>query len=122
ASAEFVRRFRTEAEAAAALRHPNIVSIHEVGEHDGHHFLSMEYIEGQNFAELVREKPLPARRAAGYLKTIAEAVQHAHQRGVLHRDLKPSNVLLDANGEPHITDFGLAKQTKKDSDMTQSGA
>jgi WD40 repeat protein/predicted Ser/Thr protein kinase len=121
ASAEFVRRFRTEAEAAAALRHPNIVSIHEVGERDGHHFLSMEYIEGQNFAELVREKPLPARRAAGYLKTIAEAVQHAHQRGVLHRDLKPSNVLLDVFDQPRVTDFGLAKLVNHDAEITTTG-
>ena len=121
ASAEFVRRFRTEAEAAAALRHPNIVSIHEVGERDGHHFLSMEYIEGQNFAELVREKPLPARRAAGYLKSIAEAVHHAHQRGVLHRDLKPSNVLLDAFDQPRVTDFGLAKLLHHDAEITTTG-
>jgi WD40 repeat protein/predicted Ser/Thr protein kinase len=121
ASADFVRRFRTEAEAAAALRHPNIVSIHEVGEHDGHHFLSMEYIEGQNFAELVREKPLPARRAAAYLKTIAEAVQHAHQRGVLHRDLKPSNVLLDVFDQPRVMDFGLAKLVNHDAELTTTG-
>ena len=121
ASPEFVRRFRTEAEAEAALRHPNIVSIHEVGEHDGHHFLSMEYIEGQNFAELVREKPLPARRAAGYLKTIAEAVQHAHQSGVLHRDLKPSNVLLDIFDQPRVMDFGLAKLVHHDDELTTTG-
>ena len=121
ASAEFVRRFRIEAEAVAALRHPNIVAIHEVGECDGHHFLSMEYIEGLNFAELVREKPLPARRAANYLQTIAGAVHHAQQRGVLHRDLKPSNVLLDVFDQPRVMDFGLAKLVNHDEELTTTG-
>ncbi len=109
-SKEFVRRFRTEAEAVAALKHPNIVPVYEVGEEDGHHFFSMEYIEGQDFAELVRDKPMPARRAADYLKTVAEAIDYAHSRGVLHRDLKPSNLLLDMFDQPRVTDFGLAKR------------
>ena len=94
-SSDFVRRFRNEAQAVAALRHPNIVSIYDVGEHNGSHFLALEFVEGRSFAELARERPLPAARAAGYVATIAEAVQHAHERGVLHRDLKPSNILLD---------------------------
>ena len=121
ASLEFVRRFHTEAEAAAALKHPNIVAIHEVGESDGYHFLAMEYIEGANFAQLVQERPLPARRAAGYLKAVAEAVEHAHQRGVLHRDLKPSNILLDAFDQPRVTDFGLAKLHNQDVELTTTG-
>ncbi len=120
-SADFVRRFRTEAAAAAALRHPNIVSIYEVGEEGGNQFLSMEYIEGQNLAEVIREKPLPARRAAMYLKAIAEAVQHAHAHGILHRDLKPSNVLLDAFDQPRITDFGLAKLVHSGGEITVTG-
>ncbi len=120
-SPEFVRRFRNEAEAAGTLRHPNIVAIYEVGEYNGHHFLSMEFVDGQNLADVVRQQPLPARRAAGYVKTIAEAVHHAHQRGVLHRDLKPSNILLDAFDQPHITDFGLAKMLDRDAELTTTG-
>lgn len=120
-SPEFVRRFRNEAEATATLRHPNIVSVYEVGEYDGHHFLSMEYVDGRNLADLVRDQPLPARRAAGYVKSIAEAVHHAHQRGVLHRDLKPSNVLLDAFDQPRVTDFGLAKILGHDAELTATG-
>src|SRR5262249_50099603 len=92
---EYVQRFKLEAEAAANLNHPNIVAIHEVGQQDGQHYFSMDYVPGQNLAELVRKGPLPARQAAAYLKTIAEAIHYAHQRGILHRDLKPSNVLID---------------------------
>ena len=110
AGEDFVKRFRVEAEAAANLQHPNIVAIHEVGEHQGQHYFSMDYVEGTSLADLVRENPLPPSRAAAYLKTIAEAVHYAHQRGVLHRDLKPSNVLIDASDQPRVTDFGLAKR------------
>ena len=109
-SEEAVQRFQAEASAAAGLQHPNIVAIHEVGEHEGQHYFSMDFIEGRTLAEVVREKPLPAKRAAAYLKTIAEAVHYAHQHGILHRDLKPSNVLIDASDQPRITDFGLAKR------------
>jgi WD40 repeat protein/predicted Ser/Thr protein kinase len=121
ASPDFVRRFRHEAEVTATLRHPNIVSVYEVGEYDGHHFLSMEYVEGQNLAELVWEQPLAACRAAGYVKAIAEAVHYAHQRGVLHRDLKPSNILLDVSDHPRVTDFGLAKILGHDAELTATG-
>ena len=110
AGEDFVKRFRAEAEAAASLQHPNIVAIHEVGEHEGQQYFSMDFIEGSDLAAVVREKPLPAKRAAGYLKTIAEAIHYAHQRGILHRDLKPSNILIDSNDQPRVTDFGLAKR------------
>jgi len=104
------QRFRAEAETAAQLQHPGIVAIHEVGEHAGQPFFSMDLVEGRNLAQLVRDGPLPSCQAAGYLKAIAEAVQYAHSRGVLHRDLKPSNVLIDDNDRPRVTDFGLAKK------------
>jgi WD40 repeat protein/predicted Ser/Thr protein kinase len=120
-SPDFVRRFRNEAQVIAALRHPNIVAIHEIGEHQGNHFISLEFIDGKSFAELARERPLSAIRAARYVKTIAEAVEHAHQRGVLHRDLKPSNVLLDVFDQPRVTDFGLAKLVTHDQELTTTG-
>src|SRR5258708_1548529 len=110
ASPGYVERFKREAEAAGSLSHQNIVAIHEVGVQDGQHYFSMDYVPGRNLADLVRGGPLPARQAAGYLKTIAEAIHYAHQRGILHRDLKPSNVLIDQNDEPRITDFGLPKR------------
>src|SRR5207247_1047702 len=114
---EFIERFRAETDADAKLQHPNIVAIHEVGEHEGHHYFSMDYVEGQNLAELVGGKPLPAPRAASYVKTIAEAIHYAHQQGVLHRDLKPSNVLIDRFDQPRVTDFGLAKRLPSRSEI-----
>src|SRR4051812_43464453 len=117
-----IRRFHTEAEAAANLQHPNIVAIHEVGEHEDRHYFSMDYVEGQNLAALVRERPLPPARAAELVKTIAEAIQYAHQRGILHRDLKPQNVLMEEDDRPRVTDFGLAKRTGEDSGLTHTGA
>src|SRR3989442_10556073 len=83
ASAREVQRFRHEAEAAAKLQHPNIVAIHEVGEHEGQQYFSMDHVEGKNLAELLRDQPLSARRSAGYLRSIAEAIHYAHQRGIL---------------------------------------
>ncbi len=121
ASPEYVRRFRAEAAASARLQHPNIVAIHEVGEHDGVQYFSMDFVEGPNLAELMRERPLPPKRAADYLKVLAEAIQYAHGQGILHRDLKPSNVLIDPFGEPRITDFGLAKDIGAVSDLTAPG-
>ena len=109
-SPEMVLRFRAEAEAAASLHHPNIVTVHETGECEGQHYFSMDFIAGQNLAEAVREGPLPLARAAQLVAKIAAAVHHAHQHKILHRDLKPSNVILDAAGEPQVTDFGLAKR------------
>ena len=109
ASAEARRRFLVEAEAVARLQHPGIVAIHDVGESEGLPWLSMDFVAGGNLAALVREQPLPARQAAEYVRAIAEAVQHAHDHGVLHRDLKPSNILLDPETGPRITDFGIAR-------------
>ncbi|MFO1501208.1 MAG: serine/threonine-protein kinase [Verrucomicrobiota bacterium] len=115
-------RFQAEAKAAASLQHPNIVAIHEVGEHEGQSFFSMEYVPGgTTLADLVREGPLDPSRAARYLSRVAAALQYAHEREVLHRDLKPSNVLIDRQDQPRVTDFGLAKRLNDESELTSSG-
>jgi len=121
ASAEQVRRFRIEASAAGSLQHPNIVAVHEVGLHEGQNFMVMDYVDGPNLSRLVQDQPLPAKKAAAYLKAIAEAVQFAHDCGILHRDLKPSNVLIGSDGRPRVTDFGLAKRFESESSLTLSG-
>jgi eukaryotic-like serine/threonine-protein kinase len=120
-SPQFLQRFRTEAGAAAKLQHSNIVAIHEIGEDDHRHFFSMEYVEGPNLLDLVRQKPLAPKRAAGYVQQLANAIHYAHQQGVLHRDLKPSNVLISPSDQPKITDFGLAKVLTSDTELTLSG-
>ena len=121
ASPEEVERFHREAEAAANLQHPNIVAIHEVGEHEGQQYFSMDYVEGKSLAQMNREVPLTIKRAARYVQHIAEAIDYAHQQGVLHRDIKPSNILIDSFDQARITDFGLAKLVKRGSDLTISG-
>jgi WD40 repeat protein len=109
ASPEYLARFRAEAETAARLRHPNIVSIIEVGQHEGLPFFSMDYVDGPNLTELVQDGPLEPKRAAACMQTLAATIHHAHSLGVLHRDLKPANMLLDMFEQPRVTDFGLAK-------------
>src|SRR5262249_33798685 len=121
ASDEYVKRFRAEATAAASLQHANIVAIHEVGVHQGQQFFAMDFVEGSSLAKLLASGPLPPKRAATYLKTIAEAIHYAHERGILHRDLKPSNVLIDAADQPRVTDFGLARRLAGDSELTMTG-
>ena len=115
------QRFKTEAEAAAHLRHPCIVGVHEVGQHEGFQYFSMDYIEGRNLNEIARAKPVPPHQAAEWVKAVAEAIHYAHEQGILHRDIKPSNILIDALNVPHVTDFGLAKQVQAHSDVTVSG-
>lgn len=125
ASHEAILRFQLEAQATARLKHPNIVGVHDVGEADGHHFLVMEYIEGQSLKSLIQEQgAIPQRQAAEYSLKLAKALDFAHRRGILHRDIKPDNALLrDHDGEILLTDFGLAKDLSetKDSGLTVTG-
>jgi len=109
ASREEHERFHRESQAAARLRHPSIVGVFDVGEDEGVPWFSMEFIPGKSLEQIVREHPMDAREAAQCLRHVAEAVQHAHDQGVLHRDLKPSNILVDADERPRITDFGIAR-------------
>ena len=121
AKAGELARFRSEAKALAGLHHPNIVAVHEVGEHDGQPYFSMEFVAGRTLEEIARGHPLPPSRAAQYVRRIAEAIQYAHEQEVLHRDLKPSNVIIDSDDQPRVTDFGLAKRLEGDADLTMTG-
>jgi len=116
-----LERFHTEARAAARLRHPRIVPVHDVGVHEGQHYYSMELIEGRSLADLLREGPLEPERAARVVAEVAGAIQYAHEQGVIHRDLKPSNVLLDEAGDPWVADFGVAKTISGEADLTVEG-
>jgi len=121
---DHLNRFRTEASAAAGLQHPNIVAIHEVGVHEGRPYLVMDFVEGASLARTIVDSGLRIadyRRSAQWMQTVAEAVQFAHDHGILHRDLKPSNILIDASGQPRLTDFGLAKRLAGDTSLTLSG-
>jgi serine/threonine-protein kinase len=122
ASAEDVSRFAAEARAAAGLDHPNIVPIYEVGEHDGRHYFTMKLVAGRSLAEQVASGPLSSSDAATVVKAVAHAVHYAHTQKIIHRDLKPANILLDGGGQPHVTDFGLAKRLGGDEGLTQTGA
>ncbi len=121
ASSVEVRRFYTEAEAAAQLDHSGIVPVFEVGQHNKHHYYSMGFVDGESLAKRIAVGPLAPRVAAEILLRVAEAIEYAHRRGVIHRDLKPANVLLDKAGQPKVTDFGLAKRIQGTSHLTASG-
>src|SRR5205085_6119264 len=119
-STPHLKRFRHEAEAAASLEHPQIVPIYEIGERDGSCYFSMKFVEGGQLDEVISRAPMSPRRAAELLVKIARTVQYAHEHGILHRDIKPGNILLDKKGEPHLTDFGLARLIEQESNVTNS--
>src|SRR5437667_1755321 len=120
ASKAHLKRFRLEAEAAARLEHPSIVPIHEVGERDGSCYFSMKLVEGGQLDEVVRRTPMSIWQAAELIAKVARTVHYAHEHGILHRDIKPGNILLDQKGEPHLTDFGLARLLETESTITRT--
>src|SRR6266513_1211862 len=120
ASKAHLKRFRREAEAAASLDHPSIVPIYEVGEREGACYFSMKFVEGGQLDEVVRREPMLIRRAVELIAKVARTVHYAHEHGILHRDIKPGNILLDAKGEPLLTDFGLARLVEAESTITRT--
>src|SRR5437867_2462962 len=120
ASKAHLRRFRLEAEAAARLEHPGIVPIHEVGERDGQCYFSMKFVEGGQLDQVARRQPMPPRHATELIAKVARIVHYAHEHHILHRDIKPGNILLDPKGEPHLTDFGLARLVETESTVTRT--
>src|SRR5262249_55602078 len=115
-----LKRFRLEAEAAASLEHPGIVPIHEVGERDGSCYFSMKFVEGGQLDEVLKREPLSIRGAVELIVNVSRTVHYAHEHGILHRDIKPGNILLDQKGEPHLTDFGLARLVESESTVTRT--
>jgi serine/threonine-protein kinase len=122
ASTEHVRRFRAEAKAAAGVRHEHIVKIYEVGQLHGQHYFVMDYIEGASLAERIAAGPVDVQTAVRLVGQVARAVDYLHRQGIVHRDLKPSNILLDADERPCVSDFGLAKVLRAQSETTATGA
>ena len=115
-----LKRFRREAEAAARLDHSGIVPIYEVGERDGSCYFSMKLVEGGQLDEVSKHEPMPIRHAAELIAKVARTVHYAHEHRILHRDIKPGNILLDQKGEPHLTDFGLARLVETESTVTRT--
>lgn len=121
-SAEDIERFRHEARSASHLAHPHVVPVFQVGECDDQPFFTMQYVDGTTLARKLADGPMPAVEAARLLVPVCRAVQYAHERGVVHRDLKPSNILIDRQGHPYVSDFGLARRIDVDPSLTPSGA
>src|SRR5499426_3051698 len=116
-----VERFQREARSAAKLHHPSIVTIHDIGEQEGQHYYTMDYVPGENLTERARNRPFSPRQAAEITADVAAAIHYAHQQGVLHRDIKPANVILTPEQQPRVLDFGLALILADDSTLTQTG-
>lgn len=122
AHTEALQRFYAEAQISGSIRHPQIIQVYEIGQHEGCHFFSMDYIEGDTLTKLIGDAGMAdSQEVARMLREIAEAVHSAHEAGIVHRDLKPSNVIVDANGKPHIADFGLAKRETTSAEFTEDG-
>ncbi|MBI4577934.1 MAG: protein kinase [Planctomycetes bacterium] len=122
ASPSQVQRFKAEAETVAKLRHPHIVQVYEAGRHEGDLYFAMELVEGEDLAERMRRGGLDQVAALSLVRTVAEALEYAHRRGVIHRDIKPQNIIVDPAGEPHLMDFGLAKDLARETSLTNTGA
>lgn len=119
---EFIRRFRREAQSAASLSHPNVVSVYDVGQEDDIHYIVMEYVEGQNLNEIIKERaPLQVDEAIRIASQIADALDHAHHNQIIHRDIKPHNILIGRNGRVKVTDFGIARAVTSTT-ITQTGS
>jgi serine/threonine protein kinase/outer membrane protein assembly factor BamB len=114
ASPEKVKRFMQEAQAAAKLQHPNIVPIHDFGAHGGEYFFTMDLVDGESLADVIARGPIQPKEALEIIRQVAEALQHAHDHGIIHRDIKPGNILIDKAGHVKVTDFGLAKEVDRD--------
>src|SRR5437667_1535619 len=120
ASEAHLKRLRRDAEAAASLDHPGIVPIYEVGEREGSCYFSMKFVEGGQLDEVIRRTPMSVRKAAELIANVARIVHYGHEHGILHRDIKPGKILLNAKGEPHLTDFGLARLVESESTVTRT--
>ena len=121
--ASFLERFRREARGAAAINHPSVIQVYDVGEEGGFHFIAMEFVDGEHLGKVVeRDGPLPAIEALGVLKQVASALAAAHALGIVHRDIKPSNLMLTPGGQAKVADFGLAKRSGMDIDVTAPGS
>lgn len=121
ADEEQIRRFQVEAQAAAELDHRGIVAVYEIGQQGHQHFLAMAFVDGRSLWQQVKDAPLAPKLAARLMQQVAEAIHYAHQKGIVHRDLKPQNILVTKDGEPKVTDFGLAKREEGDSSLTATG-